>query len=993
MTPLYKSAIVALAALFIAAGSALSAEPGQVRFDFETGDLQGWEMVEGDFDKILCNRQYEFHHQVPYTKQGQYYLSTLERKNSDGPDDKPTGIVESPVFVVEGPTATMRVGGGSHDSTYVALYTLDGEERLRATGRNAQKMYPVTWDTTPWIGKKAFLRIVDQHQAGWGHLTFDDFSVAGRLDPEATAARKAVRKAQDEARRRAAYEQAKLPLRQAIEDLTDSQTRNVLLDRLEGLNPAELESFRRDVLLANPLLRQHPILFVVRRQYRSDHHNTATMFQTGEINTASFEGGGAIKTLDPATGEVRTLLEVPEGVARDPDVRFDGKKILFSMRRNIEDDYHLYEMNADGSELTQLTFGPELSDIDPIYLPDGRILFTSTREPKYCMCNRHIMGNLYTMNADGSNIQQIGHSTLHEGHSALLPDGRVIYDRWEYVDRNFGDAQGVWVTNPDGTNHAIYWGNNTNSPGGVLDSRPIPGTERFIATFSSCHDRPWGAIAIVDRRLGIDGREPVVRTWPASAIDLVGVGNYDTFKRCNPKYEDPYPLSNRLFLCSRMTGEGEQMGICLLDLHGNEVLIHTEETGCFDPMPLAPRELPRQIPSRIDLARQEGTFRVENVYLGSGMERVEPGTVKYLRVVESPEKRFWSSPAWDGGTGQQAPGMAWDDFNNKRILGTVPVADDGSVSFSAPADTFLYFQLLDEKGMMVQSMRSGTIVRPGESIGCVGCHENRRSAGQLEYSGRSREPERLRPWYGEPRLFSYTVEVQPVFDKHCVSCHDYGQEAGEKLNLSGDLGFVFNKSYADLRGKGYVRVVGAGPTDIQMPKSWGSHASSLAKVLLEGHGKPEIDEKIHLDAESLDRILTWIDINAPYYPTYAGGAYRQNPFGRSPLTGAEMQRLDELLGATTRSVFFHDVSLNRPELSPALAKLKGEPEKFNEAVALLRTGMERLKATPRPDMPGFQLEDANEVAKEERYERRLNQENEVRAAMVRGERLLLNRPE
>ena len=231
-------------------------------------------------------------------------------------------------------------------------------------------------------------------------------------------------------------------------------------------------------LPAIELLRGRPILFVVRKQYRVDHHNTATMFQTGEVNTGSFDGGGALKTIDPATGVVKTLLELPEGVVRDPEVSFDGKKILVSIRRNRNDDYHLYELNADGTGLRQLTTGEGISDIDPMYLPDDRILFTSTREPKYCMCNRHIMGNLFTMDADGANIQQIGHSTLHEGHASLLPDGRVMYDRWEYVDRNFGDAQGVWTCNPDGTNHVIYWGNNTNSPGGVLDARAIPGTLR-----------------------------------------------------------------------------------------------------------------------------------------------------------------------------------------------------------------------------------------------------------------------------------------------------------------------------------------------------------------------------------------------------------------------------------------------------------------------------------------------------------------------------------
>jgi len=741
---------------------------------------------------------------------------------------------------------------------------------------------------------------------------------------------------------------------------------------------------------AHQLAGGQPILFEVRKQYRRDHHNTATMFQTGEINTGSFEGGGALKTIDLSTGEVTTLIEVPDGVARDPDVSFDGANVLFSMRRNREDDYHLYEMNADGTGLKQLTFGSGLSDIDPIYLPDGRILFTSTREPKYCMCNRHIMGNLFTMNADGSNIEQIGHSTLHEGHAALLPDGRVIYDRWEYVDRNFGDAQGTWVVNPDGTNHAIYWGNNTNSPGAVLDARPIPGTELLLATFSSCHDRPWGALAVVDRRLGLDGRKPVVQTWPPEAIDLVGRGNYDTFRNLKIKYEDPFPLSEDVFLCARMTGQGEQTGIYLVDTDGRETLLHAEEPGCFSPMPLGPRDRPPAIPSRVDLTKSEGTFYVENVYVGTGMERVEPGSVKYLRVVESPEKRFFTGANYNGGTGTQAPGMAFDDFNNKRILGTVPVGEDGSAFFAVPADRFVYFQLLDERGMMIQSMRSGTIVRPGETAGCVGCHEDRLSTTRLEYTGTAwqRGPQKLEPWHGPARLFSYTAEVQPVLDKHCVSCHDYGEEAGEKLNLAGDLNPVFNTSYTELRSKRYVHVVGAGPFKVQPPLSWGSNASRLVETLLTGHGDPEIDKKIRLGDADFDRIVTWIDINAPYYPEY-GSAYRKNRYGRSPLTDAELARLGELTGVNLQDrKQIGQISFTRPELSPCLTKLAEKKGKlYREAVALIRTGKERLARVPRADMPGFRLVHDVEIEQQKKYDARLDQEARMRAAIAAGERL------
>ena len=594
------------------------------------------------------------------------------------------------------------------------------------------------------------------------------------------------------------------------------------------------------------------ILFVARRQYKPDHQNTETMFQTGEINTASFEGGGALRVLDPAGGgTVRTLLETPDGIIRDPAVHFDGDRILFAMRRNIEDDYHLYEINADGSGLKQLTFAPGVSDIDPLYLPNGDIVFSSSREPKYCMCNRHIMCNLYRMDGDGANIRQIGKSTLFEGQAALLPDGRLLYNRWEYVDRNFGDAQGLWTVSPDGTNHAVYWGNNTQSPGAVLNAVPVPGTQQVLCVFSSCHDRPWGALAPIDRRLGVDGAEngvrssSVLQTWPASAMELVGEGDpkrfhIDVFTQVSPKYEDPFPLDAGNFLCVRTIGAGEKTGIFLVDTAGKESLLYAEGDenspfGCYDPMPLAPSPRPPALPYRTDLAAASGTFYVANVYEGTHMEGVAPESVKYLRVVESPEKRTFTQPAWNG-QGQQAPAMGWHDFNNKRILGTVPVEPDGSAHFSVPADTYVYFQVLDERGMMIQSMRSGTIIQPGETQGCTGCHEERRSAPPLQHTpsvmALTRPPSGLEGWHGAPRFFSYQREVQPVFDRHCVRCHDYGRKAGKTLNLAGDRDLTFNTAYNELWRKGIIKVVGAGPAQVQPAYSWGSHASRLTNALV-----------------------------------------------------------------------------------------------------------------------------------------------------------------
>ena len=784
---------------------------------------------------------------------------------------------------------------------------------------------------------------------------------------------------------------------------------------------SEFARLQREVLLTQPAVRGQPILFVVRHQYRPDHHNTATFFPAAahEYNDGAFTPGGALKVIDFAHGgTVRTLLDVPPGVVRDPEVHFSGQRIVFSMRTNAADSYHLYEINADGTGLRQLTFARDVDDLDPLYLPDDSVVFSSTREPKYCGCNRHIMANLFRMDADGANIHQIGKSTLFEGHPSLMPDGRILYDRWEYVDRNFGDAQALWTVNPDGAGHAMYWGNNTASPGAVLDGRIIPGTDRVLCIFSSCHDRPWGALALVDRQRALDGPKAVLRTWPADATNLIhetGWQRFDEFTRVPLKYEDPYPLTEDCFLCSRMIGKGEQMGIYLLDTLGNEVLLHTEVPGCFDPMPLGPRPRPPVVSSRRDFASAAGVFYVYDVYEGTHMKGVKRGAVKWLRVVEVPEKRFWTRPAWNG-QGQEAPAMNWHDFNNKRILGTVPVEADGSALFAVPAERFIYFQLLDEHGMMIQSMRSGTMVQPGERASCVGCHEDRRSAppttsrpgssrreamlaaaSSIRYpvsetathlpaaATTLREPHKLTGWYGPPREFSFLSEVQPVLNKHCLRCHDFGAEGARALILAPDRDLVFNVAYNELWRRKAIRVVGAGPSDIQPAYSWGSHDSKLGKTLLKNY-------KTKLTREEFERIVTWIDLNGPYYPSYAS-AYPDHLAGRSPLNDQQLARLEQLTGVPLRQLASHEanrgpqIAFDRPELSPCLAKYtdKNDPH-YQEALKIIRGGQERLAAHPEADKEGFQPCETDQW-REQKYRTRQQAEQRNREAIRSGARV------
>ncbi|WP_430931238.1 hypothetical protein [Saccharicrinis sp. 156] len=782
-----------------------------------------------------------------------------------------------------------------------------------------------------------------------------------------------------------------------IEGLKDEQKQIIekfpssgykVIDTIIGFNN-KFVTLQKEALLSNPLINEASLVFVTREQYAADHHNSATLFHTDEINTEKYAPGGSMKVIDlKRGGKITTLIKSTEGVVRDPEISYDGKKIIFAMRNSIDEDYHIYEMDIDGNNMKQLTAAKGVADIDPQYLPNGDIVFTSTREPKYCMCNVHIMGNIFKMEADGANITQLGKSTLFEGHSTVMPDGRILYDRWEYVDRNFGDAQGLWTMNPDGTNQAIYFGNNTNSPGGFIDARPIPGTDKVISVMGSCHDRPWGALGIINRKRGVDGQSAVEKTWPAAAIDLVGKGGWDTFKQVRPYYEDPFPLNDTYFLCSRSLDASLQMGIFLIDTFGNEVLIHTEKPGCYDPIIIGPHKKEREVKEKRNYKSQSGRFYVQDVYQGTHMKGVKRGTVKYLRVVESVEKRSWTVPAWNG-QGVHRPAMNWHSFECKKILGTVPVHEDGSAYVEVPSDKYVFFQLLDENKMMVQSMRSGTMVHSGEVAGCIGCHDDRRMAPPSSFAqvpeALTLPPAKLDGWLGDPRNFGFMKEVQPVFDRHCVKCHDFGKKAGKKLLLSADRNPYFNAAYIDMHMKKVIAPVGAGPSEIQQAYSWGSHPSKMIKMIKNGHAG------VKLSREEMERLTTWIDLNAVYYPDFIS-AYPDNPVGRSPISQNDLNRLGQLTQVDFNTLRGHrrglgpQISFERPEKSPCLANIKNKNSKeYKEALAILAKGKEELENIPRLDMDGF-IPSSTDQIRLDKYIYRQKEEKKSREAIREGKK-------
>ena len=925
----------------------------RIVYDFETGDLQGWKVTQGAFARPVTDLAKEHNTGKPYTKGGTYFVSTLENAQNR-PNDRQTGLIESPTIKLTSPTITFKIGGGRHAS-FELVDRATGKALVSATGEDGERMRTVTWNVPQAVGKDVYFRVVDDATGSWGHVTIDDVTCEG------------VRGASDFAAR---------------------PRPSPFNDYIRSVEKPGAKAAAKAALAAVP-----EVVYVTHAAFRADHHNTATLFQCGEINERSYCTQGALKAWNPATGKVRVIVPEKEGrTIRDPEVDWDGKRIVFSMRDGRTDDYHIYVVNADGTGLKQLTRAKGVSDIDPVFLPDGNIVFSSTRDPKYCMCNRHIMCNLYRMEADGANIHQIGVSTLFEGHSSILPDGRVLYDRWEYVDRDFGDAQGLWTCNPDGTRHAVWWGNNTTSPGGVINARAVGGdSSKAIAILGSCHDRPWGALGLIDRSLGVDGQEPVLRTWPASYRDRIHAGgkeDFDSSKSLVCKYADPFPIDEAHFLAVRQTGRANgEMSLVYLDLDGNETEILADAPGIWSPVILRPTKKPvvQSQQRNFDAPDAPGKFYLQNVYIGTHMQGVKPGTVKALRVVESPPKRNWTGPRGWFGHGEEAAAMNWHSFENKRILGTVPVEADGSAYFEVPGNTFVYFQALDEKGKMVQSMRSGVNVQPGETYGCVGCHEKRvgEAAPVAERPlAMQRPPSKMNGWYGPARLFSFQKEVQPVFTKNCLKCHDYGTRGGKKLNLSGDRGAFFCTSYVDLWATGAITCIGGGPAEIQPAYSWGSHASKLTRTLY-GHGKTKLTD------EERDRVITWMDINAVYYPRYEC-AYPDNPGGRMPLSFAEQAQLEKLCGVKIENSHSkrqrEQLNFDRPELSRILEGVKGKPA-YAQALALIEQGAARLKTTPRGDVEEGFTPCAKYREREARSERRLAEERRVYEAIRAGKKV------
>ncbi len=683
-----------------------------------------------------------------------------------------------------------------------------------------------------------------------------------------------------------------------------------LAEALEWGDAAEVEAARsllaeiRAALLANPLLEGERLL-VVRRRFGekarqvmggkigapnlNSHTNDDIPHRGWDNELALLSDPGGQPRLDP-------LHRPPDGeILRDVDLDFDASRIMFSSI-GASDRWALFELSAEGGEAKQIspTDLPDVDFFDSCWLPDGRVATCSTAGYQGLPCENggRPMVNLYRLDPRSQRVEQLTFEQDSDYHPAVLHNGRLVYLRWEYSDIQHYYSRIVFHCNPDGTNQREYWGSGSYFPTAFKHALPIPDHPTALVGILGGHHSiaESGRMAILDPILGrkyplrhrpesIEWGPPGSyidlhpQVFPASVTGMVqeipgygkevvgnvhdGQGN-EPFERGTPHFVYPYPLSEKYFLVSAKPTPESLWGIYLVDVFDNVTLLHEEEgAGLFEPIPFQARTRPPIVSDQVDYSRDSATVLLVDVYEGPGLAGVPRGVVKSLRL-------FAYHFAFNQCGGHTSVGVesSWDI---KRLLGTVPVEEDGSAHFEIPANTPISIQPLDAEGRAVQLMRSWFVGRPGETLSCVGCHEGQNYATpERHIQAALRAPSPIEELNGPARPFAFPYEVHPILERRCVGCHG-GQrtEAGDEL-----LSFAESReAYDNLHP--YVRRPGP-ESDLEMLRPMEYHASTspLMQILEKGH------HGVRLGRVERELLHCWIDLNAPWRGSWKPKGWR-----------------------------------------------------------------------------------------------------------------------
>jgi hypothetical protein len=617
--------------------------------------------------------------------------------------------------------------------------------------------------------------------------------------------------------------------------------------------------------------------------------------------------GGDLCVLSPVEpdGQVRPIIDgqLGPGHVHGMDLHWDGERIVFAYAqseteephplwlnraesytlRKIIEPIHLFEIGVDGGSLRQLTDG-EWSDLDPSYLPNGEVAFVSERCGYSLQCNEYDKDetscNIYLRKTDGT-IRRMSVTKDGDYLPHVLDNGLLGYTRWEYQERGWAHIQSLWVVRPDGTGADAVFKQHFNDPWAIEEVRSVPDSPLYVGIATGHHTLPVGPLVIVDPNRGINNPEGI-RIVSPGAEPPIGEGSLTGavveqggVRGKGGLYGNPWALSDTTFLVtytySDLMTDERGYALYLADVYGTRELIYRDpEISCSYPIPLRERPTPIRIADTVDPSAEYATCVVSSIY--DNMPAVEPGAIKYLRISQ---RMAWPYTIEEGGHRFEPDVKSvMVNWTPARVLGTVPVREDGSAHFRVPADTPVYFQALDENMMEIRRMRSFISFQPGEQRSCVGCHETQArapvNAPFPEAAAAEPTPLTPGPFGGEP--VSFLRDIQPILDRNCVSCHDGLSPAGG-LSLAGGLTGK-NVAWDSIRAMNLVSRSNVGDdARITEPYAFGSTQSKLIEVLDTTHR-----DRVRLSEDERLSLITWIDLNGPYHGRFINKRPEVQPY-------------------------------------------------------------------------------------------------------------------
>jgi hypothetical protein len=545
---------------------------------------------------------------------------------------------------------------------------------------------------------------------------------------------------------------------------------------------------------------------------------------TGEETLNRSWAAGNLYKLSPIApdGVVTPITNFTGASVSDPVVSFDGKKILFSLRQSGAPWRNIWEIGVDGTGLRQVTSGGG-HDFDPVWLPDGRVLFTSSRAGEMDEYNHSPAERMYTCDADGSNLEQISFNQSDDFDPMLLSDGRVAYTRWEH----FGNMNRfpLFFTNPDGTGMFHLYGPHSRNffhPALMPDGR-------LLAVASTMVEEDAGPLAVLKIEQGPadpatgpsqtywDVVTPQVNQdgapWAYGAFKYpqsIGGNRYVASYTLPSATDDEVDYALYTFTLEQ-TGGGTVADPATFTLGSLTFLYNDPNANEYDAQVIAARPKPPVIPSLIDRNMTTGVFLAQDVFNRglndgqeipvNGVDAIDSIAVLVARPTVAGEMNDFSA----------------NEYEKRALLGFAPVQSDGSFRIRIPADTPISFATLDQLGRGFVVKRTHLSVRPGEEFDkCVGCHEDRRPGGPVVTNPTPMAS--LMPAHdvnvpvAQAMVINYQDQIGPIVANKCVSCHQPTIVGVDTTQAAGGLDLtavpdttmedrIFPRGYVNLSGE------------------------------------------------------------------------------------------------------------------------------------------------------------------------------------------------